>query len=90
MFILNLPPWLNMTLVVVLSVLVFVPIKYIYPSRRHARGDDGISRHVGLRQRRLARPAPNAQPLADHSLAAYVAYYIGLSLYATWQTAPSR
>ena len=62
MFILNLPPWLNMTLVVVLSVLVFVPIKYIYPRAPPRRADDGISRHVGLRQRRLARPAPNAQP----------------------------
>ncbi len=34
MFVLNLAPWLNLALVVVLSILVFVPIKYVYPSPR--------------------------------------------------------
>ena len=90
MFILNLPPWLNMTLVVVLSVLVFVPIKYIYPSRAATR--PGLTMalagmwgfvNVGLL---VQHPTPNPWLITASLL--YVAYYIGLSLYATWQTAP--
>jgi phosphatidylcholine synthase len=33
LFILNLNGWVNFAVVVILSILVFVPIKYIYPSR---------------------------------------------------------
>lgn len=38
-FVLNLSPWLNALVVVVLSVMVFVPMRYLYPSRNtHLQG----------------------------------------------------
>jgi phosphatidylcholine synthase len=33
MMLLGLNPWLNLTLVILCNILVFVPVKYIYPSR---------------------------------------------------------
>lgn len=33
LYALNTPPWLNAFLIIALSILIFVPIKYIYPSR---------------------------------------------------------
>lgn len=33
MFLLDSDPWLNFAIIVVLSIMVFVPIKYLYPSR---------------------------------------------------------
>jgi phosphatidylcholine synthase len=33
LFILNLDPWVNFTIIAIFAVLVFVPVKYIYPSR---------------------------------------------------------
>jgi len=33
LLVLNLNPWVNFVVVVILAILVFVPIKYIYPSR---------------------------------------------------------
>lgn len=33
LFFMNLSPWVNLAIVVLLTILVFVPIKYIYPSR---------------------------------------------------------
>jgi len=89
MFILNLPAWLNVALVVVLSALVFVPIKYVYPSRTATRPGLTLALacmwglvNVGLL---IQHPAPSPWLIAASLL--YVAYYVGLSLYATWQTA---
>ena len=33
MMLLGLNPWINLTALVVCNVLVFVPVKYLYPSR---------------------------------------------------------
>ena len=33
MLVLGLNPWVNLAIVVILSALVFVPIRYVYPSR---------------------------------------------------------
>lgn len=33
LFVLGLPIWLNVTIILLLSVMVFVPIRYLYPSR---------------------------------------------------------
>ena len=33
LFVLGMEPWINLTVVLALAILVFVPIKYIYPSR---------------------------------------------------------
>jgi phosphatidylcholine synthase len=36
MYVLRMPPWLNAFLIILLAALVFVPIKYLYPSRNPA------------------------------------------------------
>src|SRR4029079_13919388 len=32
-FVLQTPPWVNGCIIIILSILVFVPIRYVYPSR---------------------------------------------------------
>lgn len=33
LLILQLNPWINLTILVIFNILIFVPIKYVYPTR---------------------------------------------------------
>jgi phosphatidylcholine synthase len=33
LFLWNIPPWANASIILILSILVFIPVKYVYPSR---------------------------------------------------------
>jgi phosphatidylcholine synthase len=77
------PPEVNLALVLALAVLVFVPIRYIYPSRtvplRRTTLTLGILWAASVAATLLLLPDPPAWlPLAS---LAYVAYYVGASLY---------
>jgi phosphatidylcholine synthase len=82
MLLMNLPPWVNFGFLVLFNVLVFVPIKYIYPSRNsylrqltlgltYLYGVIGI---WGLMQ------YPNQPGWVVWVSLIYVAYYLVLSL----------
>lgn len=92
MFILDLAPWLNAAIVAVLAALVFVPIKYVYPSRAATR--QGLTMALagmwGLVNIFLLVQHPSPNPWLIAASLLYAAYYVGLSLYATWQTNDAR
>lgn len=82
MLLMNLPPWVNFGFLILFNVMVFIPIKYIYPSRNsylrtltlaltYLYGAVGI---WGLLQ------YPNQPGWVAWASLVYVAYYIVLSL----------
>lgn len=82
-FFLDLPKWVTFAVVIVFAILVFVPVKYIYPSRM------GQFRRVTLAATvvwalmwvviLLQYPDPSPWLLWLSTL--YAVYYVGLSLY---------
>lgn len=90
LYVLGCPVWLNVALLLVLSVLVFVPIRYLYPSRNTVARTLTIglgalwAAMLLLVLVRLPEPSPW---LAWLSLF-YPAYYVGLSLYLHFRPAP--
>jgi phosphatidylcholine synthase len=83
LYVLKTPLWLNAFLVVILSILILVPIKYIYPSRSpRFRGQTnffGVLWGIALLIIIYRLPEPPAA-LVIGSLA-YPAYYLCLSLW---------
>jgi len=82
MLLMNLPPWVNFGFLMLFNILVFVPIKYIYPSRNsHLRQLTlaltclyGVIGVWGLLQ------YPNQPGWVVWVSLVYVAYYLALSL----------
>lgn len=85
LFVLETNAWLNLGLILLLAILVFVPIKYVYPSRT-----------VRLQQATLLLTVvwaaliliivlnlPDPSPWLVWVSFLYILYYIGLSLYGT-------
>lgn len=85
--VLGLSPIVTGVLLVVFSVLVFVPVKYVYPSRTKAfRSLNLLTTAIWLASYAVLlaqMPHPNVVVVAI-SLA-YLVYYAGLSLYLTWR-----
>jgi phosphatidylcholine synthase len=83
LYVLKTPLWVNAFLIIVLSILVFVPIKYIYPSRsprfRAAVNLLGGLWGIAVLWIIFTLPAP-PQPLVVASLL-FPAYYTALSLW---------
>jgi phosphatidylcholine synthase len=94
MYVLRTPRWLNAFLIILLAALVFVPIKYLYPSRNPV-----------MRQWTLALGAiwallvivviyslPNPNPLVVLASLLFPLYYLALSFwleFQNWQKTPS-
>ena len=85
MVLLGLGAWTNLVIVTVLSVLVFVPVKYIYPSRTRAHQSLTLTLATGW-------AAANAVALwtyPNHAIwlvwvsLLFGVYYMGMSLYLT-------
>ena len=82
MLLMRLPAWVNFSLLMALNVLVFIPIKYIYPSRNtYLKTLTNVLTWIyavvgiwGILQ------YPNQPDWVVWSSFIYVAYYIGLSL----------
>jgi phosphatidylcholine synthase len=90
MFFLDLNVWINLTLIVLLSVLVFVPIKFIYPSRtaQHQALTLALTIAWGISILVILATYPNQPPwLVWGSLLIFGAYYVGMSLLATQRRA---
>jgi phosphatidylcholine synthase len=83
LYVLKTPLWINGFLIIILSVMVFVPIKYIYPSRsprlRRQTNSFGALWAVAVSLIIYRLPEPPAA-LVVASLA-YPAYYTSLSLW---------
>lgn len=84
MFILSLNGWVNTAIVVLLSALVFVPIKYIYPSRTgmHQRLTLALATLWGVVNVLILLSYPTQQPWLVGASLLFVLYYTGMSLYA--------
>jgi phosphatidylcholine synthase len=83
LYVLKTPLWINAFLIIILSILIFVPVRYIYPSRsprfRTQTNLLGVLWGVALLLIIYRLPEPPAT-LVFASLA-YPAYYICLSLW---------
>jgi phosphatidylcholine synthase len=82
MLLMNLPPWVNFGFLMLFNVLVFVPVKYIYPSRnsylrRLTLGLTYLYAVIGIWGLMLYPDTPRWIVWASF---VYVAYYLVLSL----------
>jgi phosphatidylcholine synthase len=88
-YVLQSPPWINAFAIVLLSILVFVPIRYIYPSRspqfRALTNSLGILWGLALLVIIYLLPQP-PRSLLFVSLV-FPAYYISLSLWLAFRRA---
>ena len=83
LYVLGLPMWLNVATIVFLSVMVFVPIRYLYPSRSPiARGLTYVLGGVwGVLIVALLTQFPSPSRMLAATSLFFPAYYVGLSLY---------
>ncbi len=92
LFMWKLPPWVNLVLVLVFVVLVFVPIKYVYPSRL-----DYLTHHRWFRQTMLVATVlwglvtatlliiyPRSYPILVIYTIIYIIFYMTVSIYRTF------
>lgn len=86
MFLLNLNSWINLAVIVALVILVFVPIKYVYPSRTKLLLS--LTMAYALLWSTLALIVllqyPDHSPWMVWASMSFFVYYVGLSLYATY------
>lgn len=92
LYVLRTPLWINAFLIIILSILVFVPIRYIYPSRsprfRAQTSFFGVLWGLALLVIIYRLPDP-PEPLVIASLA-YPTYYVALSLWLELRRAAVR
>ena len=83
MLIMGLNPWVNLGFLVVLNILIFVPIKYIYPTRttRLKRLTLALSYLYGALGVAGIILYPNVPMWIIYASFGYIAYYVGLSLW---------
>lgn len=83
MLVLRLNPWVNLAVLILCNVLVFVPIKYIYPSRNTVmkRLTDILTYLYGILGVWAAMQYPDVPVWAIWVTLVYVAYYAVLSLW---------
>ncbi|MBA3234311.1 MAG: CDP-diacylglycerol O-phosphatidyltransferase [Propionibacteriales bacterium] len=85
-FVLDLGDATTSIILVACTILVFVPIRYVYPSRTKAYRALNIAfTTVWLAAYALLlRQSPDPNPIVVAISLSYLAYYAGLSLYLTW------
>jgi phosphatidylcholine synthase len=85
LFMMGTPSWFNALFIVVCVALVFVPIKYIYPSRTEALRPITLS--LGIAWSILLLIALYRFPIGHRTLVflslGYIGYYMGVSVYFT-------
>lgn len=83
LFVLGLEPWINLTVTLALAVLVFVPIKYIYPSRtrRYQKLTITLAIIWGAICIAILMQYPEPQPWLIWTSLLFAVYYTGASLY---------
>ncbi|HWO41895.1 MAG TPA: hypothetical protein VNO43_08845 [Candidatus Eisenbacteria bacterium] len=87
LYVLATPPWLNAFIIILLSVLVFVPIRYVYPSRtRHfPMLTNGLAILWGLALLLIIYMLPTPPRALVFASLLFPAYYIGLSLWLEYR-----
>jgi phosphatidylcholine synthase len=85
LFFLGLDPWVNLAVVGALGVSVFVPVKYLYPSRapHFRRLTIGLALVWAILLVVLLASYPNVNRSLVWLSLVFVAYYYGLSLFMT-------
>ncbi|WP_427895935.1 CDP-alcohol phosphatidyltransferase family protein [Kribbella sp. GL6] len=85
--VLGLSPVVTGVLLVVFSALVFIPVKYVYPSRTKAfRSLNLLTTAIWLASYAvLLAQMPHPNVVVVVISLAYLVYYAGLSLYLTWR-----
>ncbi len=83
MFMFNANLWVNFWVIAILTVLVFVPIKYLYPSRmvRYQKLTLSLTAVWGILCMIVWLQYPAFNPWMLWASLLYVVYYVGLSLY---------
>jgi phosphatidylcholine synthase len=83
MMLLGMNPWINLALVVVCNILIFVPVKYLYPSRntRLRRLTLGFTYVYGALGVWGLLQYPNVPEWVAPASFVYVAYYAVLSFF---------
>lgn len=83
MFMFDANPWVNFWVLAILTVLVFVPIKYLYPSRmvRYQKLTLSLTTIWGILCLIMWLQYPFFAPWMLWASLLYVVYYVGLSLY---------
>jgi phosphatidylcholine synthase len=83
MLVMGLNPWINLAFLVLFNILVFVPIKYVYPSRnlRSKRLTMILTYFYGIIGIWGLIQYPNVPAWVVWSSFVYVAYYVVLSLW---------
>lgn len=92
LFIFNTPAWFNALLLIVLAVLVFIPIKYVYPSRLDYLSHSPVWRKAmllasmlyGLVSVLLLWSYPDKNPFLIAYTLMYIVFYFLISGYRTW------
>lgn len=91
LFVLGWPPWLNALVLIAFAVLVFVPIRYLYPSRMPTAQRTtyvlGTAWAVAVFWMLAQFPTPS-RALSLGSLL-FPAYYVGVSVWLHLRTPPS-
>lgn len=84
LFVLNLAPLTNFLIIIALVILVFIPIKYVYPSRtvRYQRLTMSLSIAWGLICCAILVQYPDPDPRLVWISLLFAAYYIGVSLFS--------
>ncbi len=88
MLIMGLNPWINFVLLAAFNILVFVPIKYIYPTRttRLKKLTLALSYLYGALGVIGIILYPNVPMWIIYASFGYIAYYVGLSLWPRQKT----
>jgi len=89
-FLLNLNPWANFAIILLFTVLVFVPIKYIYPSRNTVQPRLMMTWGLlwGISCLMMLVQYPDYSPWIMYFSLSYVVYYHTVSLWVTLRGAP--
>jgi phosphatidylcholine synthase len=91
LYVLKTPLWVNAFLIIALSILVFVPIKYVYPSRSpHFRSQINVLGALwGAAMLCLIYQLPNPSRVLLFASLLFPAYYTALSLWLEYRRAIS-
>lgn len=91
LYVLQMPRWINAFLILILSVLVFVPIRYLYPSRSPIlRGlTNSLGILWGITILIMIYQLPDPKPSLVFASLAFPAYYLTLSLWLEARRGPA-
>ena len=92
LYVLKTPPWVNGFLIIGLSILVFVPVRYIYPSRtpRFRKQTNVLGSLWGVVVVYVIYRLPDSPRALSFASLLFPAYYTALSLWLEWRRALNR